>query len=68
MTLATELSQGLTTLDLPLSATQQGLLLDYLTLLAKWNKVYNLTAVREPDSMLRLHLLDSLAALPPRGP
>lgn len=65
MSLADHLSQGLAALDLPLSATQQGLLLDYLALLAKWNKVYNLTAVREPESMLRLHLLDSLAALPP---
>lgn len=65
MTLATDLHQGLDALALPLSATQQGLLLDYLALLAKWSKVYNLTAVREPDSMLRLHLLDSLAALAP---
>lgn len=65
MSLANDLSQGLDTLSLPLSASQQGLLLDYLALLAKWNKVYNLTAVREPESMLRLHLLDSLAALPP---
>ncbi|MFN4116937.1 MAG: 16S rRNA (guanine(527)-N(7))-methyltransferase RsmG [Inhella sp.] len=65
MSLADQLAQGLSTLGLPLSASQQGLLLDYLALLAKWNKVYNLTAVREPDSMLRLHLLDSLAALPP---
>jgi 16S rRNA (guanine527-N7)-methyltransferase len=65
MSLAEQLAQGLDALGLPLSAAQQGLLLDYLSLLAKWNKVYNLTAVREPDSMLRLHLLDSLAALPP---
>jgi 16S rRNA (guanine527-N7)-methyltransferase len=65
MSLADQLSQGLDALGTPLSATQQGLLLDYLSLLAKWNKVYNLTAVRELESMLRLHLLDSLAALPP---
>jgi 16S rRNA (guanine527-N7)-methyltransferase len=65
MSLAIELAQGLSTLGLNLSATQQGLLLDYLSLLAKWSKVYNLTAVRQPDAMLRLHLLDSLAALPP---
>jgi 16S rRNA (guanine527-N7)-methyltransferase len=65
MKLAEDLAQGLAALNLPLSATQQGLLLDYLALLAKWSKVYNLTAVREPESMLRLHLLDSLAALPP---
>ncbi|MCZ8235583.1 MAG: 16S rRNA (guanine(527)-N(7))-methyltransferase RsmG [Inhella sp.] len=64
-TLPTQLKQGLDTLGLPLTATQQTQLLDYLALLAKWTKVYNLTAVREPDSMLKLHLLDSLAALPP---
>jgi 16S rRNA (guanine527-N7)-methyltransferase len=64
MKLAEDLAQGLARLNLPLSAAQQGLLLDYLALLAKWSKVYNLTAVREPESMLRLHLLDSLAALP----
>lgn len=39
-------------------------LLDYLALLAKWNKVHNLTAVRDPDEMVTLHLLDSLAVLP----
>jgi 16S rRNA (guanine527-N7)-methyltransferase len=60
-----QLADGLQALGLTLSAAQQGQLLDYLALLAKWTKVYNLTAVREPDSMLRLHLLDSLAALPP---
>ena len=38
--------------------------MDYLALLQKWNAVYNLTAVRDPMSMLRLHLLDSLAAWP----
>ncbi len=65
MKLAEDLAQGLSALNLNLNAAQQGLLLDYLALLAKWSKVYNLTAVREPESMLRLHLLDSLAALPP---
>jgi len=38
--------------------------LDYLALLAKWNKVYNLTAVRDVERMLTQHLLDSLAVLP----
>ena len=65
MNLPQLLADGLQTLALPLDAARQGLLLNYLALLAKWNKVYNLTAVREPESMLRLHLLDSLAALPP---
>ena len=38
--------------------------LAYLALLQKWNKVYNLTAVRDPQEMLVLHLLDSLSVLP----
>jgi 16S rRNA (guanine527-N7)-methyltransferase len=41
------------------------LLLDYLDLIQKWNKVYNLTAVRDPAEMLTHHLLDSLAAVQP---
>ena len=40
-------------------------MLDYIALLAKWNKVYNLTAVREPEHMLSHHVLDCLAVLPP---
>lgn len=64
-TLPTQLQEGLNLLALPLTAAQQAELLDYLALLKKWSKVYNLTAVREPESMLKLHLLDSLAALPP---
>ncbi len=59
------LAQGLAALGLPLSAHQQQLLLDYLALIAKWNRVYNLTAVRDPHEMLTHHLLDSLAAVPP---
>lgn len=39
-------------------------LLEYLQLLKKWNKAYNLTAVREPHEMIRRHLFDSLAILP----
>ncbi len=38
---------------------------DYLALLQKWNKVYNLTAIRNPEDMLTHHVLDSLSALPP---
>jgi 16S rRNA (guanine527-N7)-methyltransferase len=65
LSLPQQLAQGAAALGLGLDAAQQGRLLDYLALLAKWSKVYNLTAVREPESMLRLHLLDSLAALGP---
>jgi 16S rRNA (guanine527-N7)-methyltransferase len=48
-----------------LSAQQCALLLDYLALIERWNKVYNLTAVRDPQEMLTLHLADSLAVLAP---
>lgn len=59
------LEQGIAALGLELSTTQVDLLLDFLTLLQKWNKVYNLTAVRDPQEMLTHHLLDSLAAVAP---
>ncbi|MFI4926269.1 MAG: 16S rRNA (guanine(527)-N(7))-methyltransferase RsmG, partial [Burkholderiales bacterium] len=51
-------------LGVHLGARQQEQLLAYLALIAKWNKVYNLTAVRDPDEMLVQHLFDSLAAVP----
>ena len=50
------------TLDLPDAVLDK--LLDYLALLHKWNAVYNLTAVRDPQQMLTQHLLDCMAALP----
>ena len=59
------LRSGLDELGLTLSDTQVGQLLDYLELIRKWNKVYNLTAVREPAEMLTHHLLDSLTAVGP---
>ena len=64
MTLATPLAEGLgeLALDIPASAQQQ--LLDYITLIEKWNKVYNLTAIRTRDQMLYEHLLDSLTVAP----
>lgn len=67
MSLAEKLSEGLIELGLSLSESQQQALLDYIALLQKWNKVYNLTAVREPENMLYQHLLDSLAVLPYLG-
>ena len=59
------LNAGLASLGLALSDAQVTQLLDYLALLQKWNKVYNLTAVRDPAEMLTHHLLDSLAAIQP---
>ena len=63
--LRTTLQVGLQSLQLALDERQVGLLLDYLGLLQKWNKVYNLTAVRDPAEMMTHHLLDSLAAITP---
>ncbi|KRC12240.1 16S rRNA (guanine(527)-N(7))-methyltransferase RsmG [Hydrogenophaga sp. Root209] len=63
--LRTTLQAGLQSLQLALDARQVDLLLDYLGLLQKWNKVYNLTAVRLPEEMMTHHLLDSLAAIKP---
>ena len=59
------LRQGAQALGLVLSEGQITQLLDFLALLQKWNKVYNLTAVRDPQEMLTHHLLDSLAAVAP---
>lgn len=60
-----ELRLGLAELALPLDDAQIGQLLDYLALIQKWTKVYNLTAVRDPEEMLTHHLLDSLAVIAP---
>lgn len=59
------LVQSLPRLGLALGADQITALLDYLALIGKWTKVYNLTAVRDPDEMLTHHLLDSLAVIAP---
>jgi 16S rRNA (guanine527-N7)-methyltransferase len=59
------LRAGLSALGLSLSDAQVRQLLDYQSLIGKWNKVYNLTAVRDPAEMLTHHLLDSLAAVAP---
>jgi len=63
--LRASLQAGLQSLPLALDVRQVDLLLDYLGLLQKWNKVYNLTAVRDPAEMMTHHLLDSLAAIAP---
>jgi hypothetical protein len=54
-------------LHLSLTEAQAGALLSYLDLIQKWNKVYNLTAVRNPADMVTHHLLDSLAVIAPLG-
>lgn len=53
------------TLGLDLADAQIDLLLAYMDWLHKWNKVYNLTALRHPDEMLSHHLIDSLTAIAP---
>jgi 16S rRNA (guanine527-N7)-methyltransferase len=58
------LAESLRALGANLDARQEVSLLDYLTLLDKWNRTYNLTAIHEPERMLTHHLLDSLAILP----
>ncbi len=65
ISLAAGLDAGLEALALDLSPAQRQALLDYLALLQKWNQVYNLTAVREPQAMLSHHLLDCLAVVTP---
>lgn len=64
MNLAQPLASGLAALGLDLDTAQQQKLLNYVALIAKWNKVYNLTAVRDPEAMVTQHLLDSLTVLP----
>lgn len=62
---AVTLRAGLAQLRLQLSDQQVSQLLAYQALIAKWTKVYNLTAVRDPAEMVTHHLLDSLAAITP---
>ncbi|MBA4111967.1 MAG: 16S rRNA (guanine(527)-N(7))-methyltransferase RsmG [Verminephrobacter sp.] len=59
------LRAGAEALALGLDDVQLARLMEFLALLQKWNKVYNLTAVRDPEEMLTHHLLDSLAAVAP---
>jgi len=64
MTPGAALQRGLGELELALPEGAQQRLLEYLQLLAKWNRTYNLTAIRDPLKMVSHHLLDSLAVLP----
>ncbi|HHH45558.1 MAG TPA: 16S rRNA (guanine(527)-N(7))-methyltransferase RsmG [Thiotrichales bacterium] len=62
--LEARIEQGLEALGLTRSAEQVACLAAYLELLVRWNRVYNLTAVRDPEQMVTIHLLDSLSAQP----
>jgi 16S rRNA (guanine527-N7)-methyltransferase len=64
MRLEQRLHRGLQAMALALPAGAEARLLDYLRLLEKWNRAYNLTAVRDPQEMVGRHLLDSLAVAP----
>lgn len=58
------IQQGLYELDIPSKDTQLDVLLCFIKLIEKWNKIYNLTAIKKPEEMARLHILDSLTVLP----
>ena len=64
MKLEKRLQQGLSEMGLDLAAPVRKKLLNFLELLEKWNRAYNLTAVRDPEQMVPRHLLDSLTVLP----
>ena len=64
MKLEKRLQQGLHEMGIKLPPSSEKKLLDFLELLEKWNKTYNLTAVRDPEQMVPRHLLDSLSVLP----
>ncbi len=64
MTPRAALDRGLAEMTLLLPAGADERLLEYAGLLQKWNRTYNLTAIRDPLAMVAHHLLDSLAVLP----
>lgn len=64
MTQQALLARGIAEMGLDVDGPKQEKLLAYMALLQKWNKVYNLTAIRDAEEMVRLHLLDSLSVLP----
>ncbi|MHB1331764.1 MAG: 16S rRNA (guanine(527)-N(7))-methyltransferase RsmG [Sulfuriferula sp.] len=67
MTAYQRLEAGALSLGITLDEMQLTRLLQYLGLIQKWNRVHNLTALRDPERMLTHHLLDSLAVLPHLG-
>jgi len=64
MSVEQRIAEGVSAMGLTLPDESLAKLEHYLELIAKWNRVHNLTAVREPDQMVPLHLLDSLSVLP----
>ena len=64
MSLATQIAEGLAAMGVDLPGAARVRLEQHLNLIAKWNRVHNLTAVRETEQMVVLHLLDSLSVLP----
>ena len=67
MNLAPQVARGLAAMGIALDEAARARLLAHLDLVAKWNRVHNLTAVREPEQMVVVHLLDSLSLLPHLG-
>jgi len=64
MTLEEQIGRGLVSMGIAVSPGQQARLAAHLELISKWNRVHNLTAIRETSQMVVLHLLDSLSILP----
>lgn len=64
MTLAAQIAEGIRAMGAQVPASAPADLARYLALIHKWNRVHNLTAVREPEQMVVLHLFDSLTLLP----
>jgi 16S rRNA (guanine527-N7)-methyltransferase len=64
MNLEEEIGRGLVSMGISVSPAQRARLASHLELIAKWNRVHNLTAIRETSQMVVLHLLDSLSILP----
>lgn len=67
MKLSQHLPEVLEAMSLSGDSRREAALIDYLDLMAKWNKTYNLTAIHEPERMLTHHILDSLVILPHVG-
>ena len=64
MTIESQIAEGLAAMGIAIPQPAHARLASYLELIAKWNRVHNLTAVRETDQMVVMHVLDSLSVLP----